>query len=82
MTADYGMLFDTSSSLRSLLSFGINKTFDNPFVSFHPESDYNDDPRYIGYYALGGYVLAIAQWVKEKAIEYKIPCIHFVARDG
>lgn len=82
MTADYGMIFDSSPSLRSLLSLGSNKMFDNPFVSFNKESDYNDDPRYIGYYALGSYVLSIAQWAKELAVEHSIPCIHFVARDG
>ena len=82
MINDYGSLFDSSASLRSLLAIGCNKIFDNPFVSFNRDSDYNDDPRYIGYYALGGYLLAIAQWVKEQAIKHKMPCIHFVARDG
>ncbi len=82
MTEDYGMLFDSSPSLRSPLAVACNKIFDNPFISFNRDSDYNDDPRYIGYYALGGMVLAIAQWIKEQAVEYQIPCIHFVARDG
>lgn len=79
---DYRCLFDSSAPLRSLLAIGCNKVFDNPFVSFNCDSDYNDDPRYIGYQALGEYVLAIAQWVKEQAIEHNIPCVHFVARDG
>lgn len=82
MMQDYGMLFDSSPSTRTMVALGCNKVFDNPFVSFNPESDYNDDPRYIGYHVLGGYVLAIAQWIKEQAIEHNIPCVHFVARDG
>ncbi|MDO5833693.1 MAG: glycosyltransferase [Lachnospiraceae bacterium] len=82
MIQDYGMLFDSSPSTRAMIALGCNKAFDNPFVSFNPESDYNDDPRYIGYQVIGGYVLAIAQWVKEQAIEHNIPCVHFVARDG
>lgn len=82
MMQDYGMLFDSSPSSRAMIALGCNKVFDNPFVSFNPESDYNDDPRYIGYQVIGGYALAIAQWVKEQAIEHNIPCVHFVARDG
>lgn len=82
MMQDYGSLFDNSPSTRTMIALGCNKVFDNPFVSFNPESDYNDDPRYIGYQVIGGYVLAIAQWVKEQAIEHNIPCVHFVARDG
>lgn len=82
LISDYGMLFDTSAGLRSVMSVGINRIFDNPFVSFNRTSDFNSDPRYIGYHALGGYVYSIARWIKSIAEEKKIPCVHFVARDG
>lgn len=65
-------------------SIGIiaNKYFDNPYRPFNPYSDFNGDPYFIGYYALGMQTLAICKWLLEDAKKNGIDSISFMARDG
>lgn len=59
-----------------------NKVFSDPFVTFHPDSDFDCNPRIIGYYLLGSYIFAVAKWLLEKTSEKEYETIHFIARDG
>lgn len=79
---DYRQEFWSYTGVRCAMALVSNKIFDNPYVSFQSNSDFNGDPNYIGYYAFGMHMLAVAHWVTEVAKEKKIPTIHFVARDG
>lgn len=59
-----------------------NKFFDNPFVSFNANSDFNCNPYLIGYYVLGMHILALSNWMITNAIEKDYDSICFQARDG
>lgn len=59
-----------------------NKFFDNPFVSFNEQSDFNCNPYLIGYYILGMHILSLSNWIINNAKEKKYDSICFQARDG
>lgn len=66
--------------LRTSLAMAANRVFDRPTVEFDRNTDFNSDPYFIGYYALGMHLLAVCRWL---AMENKgRRCIHFAARDG
>lgn len=79
---DYPLAFNDFTSIRSMTALAANKIFDSPYVSTNPYSDFNADPRIIGYAALGPHLLAICQWIQHIVNTRKIGTIHFVARDG
>ena len=69
--------------IRCMLALVANRIFDNPYTAqFHPETDFNCDPYYIGYYLLGMHVYAVADWVLRTAREEHRQKVHFVSRDG
>lgn len=68
--------------IRSMLAVVANKYFGNPFRSYSPNTDFNRDPYYIGYFALGMHNFGVAMWLKEELQKKKNRCVHFVARDG
>lgn len=68
--------------IRSILAISANRFFDNPYVSFHPQSDFNANPNFIGYYALGPHLLSICNWILKIVEQESVGNIHFVARDG
>lgn len=69
--------------IRCMLALIANKIFDNPYITpFNPDTDFNCNPYYIGYYALGMHLYAVTSWVSEIAEKEKRNTIHFVSRDG
>lgn len=66
----------------ALIGLIANKLFDNPYVYYNPWSDFNADPFVIGYAALGPYLYAVTDWIRQTAAENGASKIHFVARDG
>ncbi|NJN45507.1 MAG: hypothetical protein HC808_02330 [Candidatus Competibacteraceae bacterium] len=68
--------------IRCMLATVANKYFDNPFVSFAQHSDFNSDPFFIGYYALGFHMFGFVKWLLETINKKNYNAIHFVARDG
>ncbi len=77
---DYHYPTEQNLGLKCLLSQVINKFFDNPFTGFDTDSDYDIDPYYIGYFALGMHMWALADWITGESGEYSK--IHFLSRDG
>ncbi|MBQ9658612.1 MAG: glycosyltransferase [Clostridia bacterium] len=67
--------------VRTMLAVVANKYFDNPYRSFHWESDFNADPYLIGYYALGMYSYGVAKWLIDNTTGVNDK-ISFMARDG
>ena len=67
---------------RCVLALQANYLFDNPYISFNDYSDFNANPVFIGYFALGAHLLALSNWLLKYAAERDVPTIHFVARDG
>lgn len=68
--------------IRTMLAMAANKYFDNPFVSFHENSDFNADPYLIGYYVLGMYAFAISKWLLDGTNNKQYTNLVFMARDG
>lgn len=66
--------------IRCMLAVIANKIFDNPYVDYEPNTDFNRNPYNIGYMALGMHDFAIVQWLI--ANSKNTAKIHFVARDG
>jgi len=74
--------FNKNFGVRCMLGTVANKIFDNPYTTFNPNSDFNIDPYFIGYYALGMHVFGLSKWLIEDAISNNYENIHFLARDG
>ena len=67
---------------RCMLAIAFNKYFDNPYRNFNQTTDFNADPYFIGFYALGMHITALVKWIIEKSNDKKITKIFFLARDG
>ncbi len=76
--------FESSSDLynKCLLQVAANIIFDNPFVSFNSETDFNAKPEIIGTLAFGPHLMTLSKWIVEDAIESGYNKVHFIARDG
>ncbi len=72
--------FMDSLGYRSMLAMAAGFYFDNPYRSFNEGSDFNADPYFIGYYALGMHMLGLTKWIRENSRGYDK--IYFMARDG
>ena len=59
-----------------------NMYFDDPFRSFIPGSDYNRDPYFAGYAALGPHVLGLVRWLCDGIKRDGAKKMIFLARDG
>lgn len=70
------------SGLRSMLGVVGNGIFDNPYMSFNKNTEFNSDPYFTGYYALGMHLFQLCNWMKNEMDKRKIDKIHFLARDG
>lgn len=68
--------------LKTMLGVIANRIFDNPYVIINKESDFNGDPRFIGYYAVGMQVFAFSQWVIKQVQDIDYDNVNFMARDG
>lgn len=74
--------FMDSLGFRSMLALVANKYFDNPYRSFNEVSDFNIDPYFMGYYAVGMHMAGIVKWIMEESEEKEYDNIHFMSRDG
>lgn len=68
-------------AMRCMAGLAKNKYFSDPFVTFADGSQFNADPCYMGYYALGMYYFSIAKWLMDSTCG-KYDTIHFISRDG
>ena len=68
--------------IKCMLAVVANKYFDNPYRPFNIKSDFNGDPKLIGYYALGMHLFGIAKWLLEDTMSKGYDKIVFMARDG
>lgn len=77
-----GWQFVRFFGLKCLLAVAAQTIFDNPYVQFHPETDFNADPNVIGTAALGMHIFAVAQWMAEEVEKNGYHNLNFMARDG
>lgn len=73
---------DTFLGYRCAMALVANKIFDNPYIYFNSDSDYNSDPYFFGYFALGTYLYAVTDWLIRKVRKEKKDKVHFISRDG
>lgn len=73
---------DLFLGIRCMLSQVQNKFFDFPYMNFNPNTDFNANPYFIGYFVVGMHIYALVEWIRLGAIENGYKKIHFLARDG
>ncbi len=66
----------------TLYAIAANVSFDNPFISVNPASDFNRDPYFIGVFPVGMHLLGITKWIADTLKDSPVERIHFIARDG
>lgn len=71
-----------SVGIGSMRAMAAAKYFDNPFRPFEKASDYNGDPYFVGYGALGMEVLALVRWLADQIRRDQVKHMIFMARDG
>lgn len=79
---DYRLAFNDFTAIRNMMGIIANQCTNSPFISANPASDFNADPRMIGYAALGPHLLALCKWIHGIVQQRSIGTVHFVARDG
>ena len=73
---------DESPVFRTMLAMASAKMFDNPFVSYSEDSDYNGSAENIGYCTVGMHLMGICKWIDDVTSESGIEYVSFLSRDG
>lgn len=68
--------------ISTMVAMAANKFFDNPFVSFDPESNFNCSPTFMGYFGLGMQMFGMTDWMLRDMKAKKISHLVLLARDG
>lgn len=71
-----------SLGYRTMIAMIANRYFDNPFRGFAPQTDFNADPYFIGYYSLGMHLFGLITWLRSSLSSQSYETVHFLARDG
>ena len=74
--------YEETFGVRCSLGIIANYYFDNPYRPYNSITDFNADPYFIGYYALGMQLISMCKWLLEDAKSNRINSIAFMARDG
>ena len=74
--------FERFLGMKAVLGLVANTLFDNPYTEFMGGSDFNADPKIIGYYALGPYIFSLMHWLIKDVQTLKYDSLNFLARDG
>ena len=69
-------------SYRCMQALAANRFFDNGFAATSPDSHFACSPALMGYYAVGGHLLSLAQWLVRRAKADGVRKLVFLARDG
>lgn len=68
--------------IRCMLSVIANDVFDNPYLSFNSNTEFNMNEKMIGYYAMGMHMFGVVKWMINDLPKKSNSTIHFIARDG
>ena len=71
-----------NAGVRSMLALAFQRYFDRPYRPFHPASDLNADPWFVGYYLVGMHLMGLCKWMEIQMRERKGKTLHFLSRDG
>ena len=75
-------VFLSFSGVRLSIALTANKFFDNPFVSFEQNSQFNCNPALVGYFAVGMHSFSVTKWIFDDLRINDYDSITFMARDG
>lgn len=78
---DYSGYF-RSLAVRCMYAVASNIMFDDPYVSFNRDSDYNGDPYFLGCVPVGMHMFGISWWLLGKVMHLGYDKVHFSSRDG
>ncbi|MBR5515668.1 MAG: glycosyltransferase [Clostridia bacterium] len=67
---------------RCMVATVANYYFDNPYRSFNPQTDFNCDPYFMGFYLVGMHLLGVSKWLCGLCANEKYENLVFLARDG
>ena len=67
--------------VRCAIALSARRLYDNPYISYLQDSEFNSSPAFMGYYALGMHLWGVSRWLYEKSIGGG-GRLHFMARDG
>jgi len=71
-----------SLPMRCMQALAAARFFDNGFAATTPADCFASSPERLGYYAVGGHVLSVAQWLIRRAKADGVRKLVFLARDG
>lgn len=77
-----GKSLQAALSFRCMQALAANRFFDNGFAATAEDSCFARSPEKLGYYAVGGHVLSLAQWLIRRAKADGVNRLIFLARDG
>lgn len=77
-----GKSLQNALSLRCMQAMTAYRFFDNGFAPTSAEGCFGLSPAVLGYYAVGGHVMALAQWLIRRAKADGVTKLVFLARDG
>ena len=69
-------------TFRCMQAMTANRFFDDGFAAASAGANFGASPAVLGYYAVGGHVLALAQWLLRRARAEGVTKLVFLARDG
>ena len=68
--------------LRTMMAVASQRYFDHPYRPFHPDTDLNADPWFVGYYLVGMHLMGLCKWIHRQIEERPGKTVHFLSRDG
>ena len=77
---DPGQAFSPGAA--AMRGLAAQQYFDDPYRLFHPGSDLNMDPSFLGWYAVGMHLLGLCRWLLGEAEKDGIRNLYFCGRDG
>ena len=79
---DLAFSFGRFHGFRNMAAVVANRIYDNPYLTYNTDTDFNANPYFIGYYPVGMYLFGILTWLIDNLSGKNIGTIHFAARDG
>jgi hypothetical protein len=71
-----------SMSYRTLIALVANEYFDDPYISFSSESDFNCSPRLMGMYPVGMHLVGLCKYLLKISKVYDSKKLILLSRDG
>lgn len=71
-----------SVGVGALSSIVADRFYEDPFVSYDADTNFNSNPYLFGYYLVGMHLIGIVRWIKDAVARKKVNRLLFTSRDG